>query len=727
MRRLTLTIASILAATLVAVGLQTATPQEGTETIGGTVTRADTGGLLQGVRLELVDASYQRLSTGYEKPCKPEPKSESSESRRFTATDDKGKFTFTGIVPGEYYLYAEHEGFLKFAYGQHGVFPIPRVLRIGVQESMEAAFSNPNIPREPPPPAPGTRGQQLPPGEPPQQQRPRGTRGQPSTSLVPPPPPGNRGEQLPPGTTAATVDYTSTARPPALLLQNLQISMTPAPTIVGMVVSEKGAIPASSVQIYQYRYTPLNGRTLKSVRATLTDDEGKYRLFWLDPGRYIVAGGYSDYGLQPWKQGLLLTPNLPNPDSGYPMIYYPSSTTASNAVYVPLNPGSEPIIDVLLRSRLRLTARVRLTGESIPGNASLVVVPSGGDLCAAVDFGITAQRDGVFEIRDIPEGIYAAVAMSGRDFISDLVMVKVEDGAGNETSIPVTASTTVRGSLVLPEQTGASRRVWNLSHVRVNLIRKGQELHHAANALVDAANGNFSIPGVGPGTYYATVDNLPPGLYVENIKASKFDINDREKCSNDLDAPNYKYMDIHGHLDAVQALVIPSTIPVGSECLTITVSPGSPLFGYVYDPADRAVSGAFVVAVPKGMWEKSGDGGVTPADRILTGTTDSVGHFVLYGTTEYLNPLPAKKRQEYRLYAFESIDPNEIYDPGFTERFQGRETFEARHEVFENGSWKRRFQILKVAGSDTCDTENAVERKRCFLTAIPASETATLR
>jgi protocatechuate 3,4-dioxygenase beta subunit len=316
MRRLTLTIASILAATLVAMGLQTAPPQEGTQTIGGTVTRADTGAVLHGARLELVRTDYQRLSTGYEKPCKPEPKSESSESRRFAATDDKGKFTFAGIIPGEYYLYTENEGFLKSAYGQRGAFPIPTVLKIGVPEDMESAFSSSNSPRDAQPP--------------------RAARGQP----------------LPPGTTRATVDYTSSARAPALMLQDLKISITPAPTIAGMVFDEKGiTLAAASVQLYQFRYTPLNGRTLKSVRATLTDDEGKYRLFWLDPGRYIVAGGHSDYGLQPWKQGLSLTPNLPNADSGYPMIFYPSSTTAPNAVYVPLNPGSQPIADVARRSR----------------------------------------------------------------------------------------------------------------------------------------------------------------------------------------------------------------------------------------------------------------------------------------------------------------------------------------------------------------------------------------
>jgi hypothetical protein len=693
MRRLTLTIASILAATLVAAGLQTAPPQEGTETIGGTVKRSDTGTVLQGVRLELVRADYQRLSTGYEKPCKPEPKSEPSESRRFAATDDKGKFTFAGIVPGEYYLYAEHEGFLKFAYGQRGVFPIPTVLRIGVPEDMEVAFSGSNIPREPQPP--------------------RGFR-------------GLRGQELPPGTAGAAVDYTSTARPPALLLQDLQISITPAPTIAGMVLDEKGiSLAAASLQLYQFRYTPLNGRTLKSVRAALTNDEGRYRLFWLDPGRYMLAGGYSDYGLQPWKQGLSLTPNLPNADAGYPMIFYSSSTTAPNAVYLPLNPGTEPIADVRLRSRLRLTARVRLTGASIPGNASLVVVPTGGDLCAAVDYGITAQRDGVFEIRDVPEGLYVTAAMSGRDFISDLVLLKVEDGARNETSVPVVAPTTIRGTINLESVPPAVDR----SSIRVNLTRKGQELRHVANALVDSATGNFAIPGLGPGTYYPTVD-LPPGFRVENVKASRFDVNDSEKCdSTYFEAPNYKYMDLHGHLDAAQALVIPSTIPVSAECLAITVAFGAPLYGFVYDRADKVLSGALVVAVPKGMWEK-GDQGVTPADRIITGTTDNNGHFVLYGTTEYLNPLPAKNRQEYRLYAFESIDPNEIFDPGFTERFQNRETFVAREEVRPppNGAWRRvKNEIRSFALSETCDTENDVQRKWCLLTAIPASETATIR
>jgi hypothetical protein len=173
---------------------------------------------------------------------------------------------------------------------------------------------------------------------------------------------------------------------------------------------------------------------LKSVRAAVTNDEGKYRLFWLDPARYIVAAGYSDYGLQPWTQGLRFTPNLPNPDSGYATLFYPTAAAATNALVLPLNPGTEPIVDLRLRPRPRMTVRIRLTSARPPVNPTVVFVPYGGDLCAAPDYGITATGDGTFEIRDVPEGMYVAAATSGRDFISDLTTIKVESGGNNGAS-----------------------------------------------------------------------------------------------------------------------------------------------------------------------------------------------------------------------------------------------------------------------------------------------------
>src|SRR4030095_186037 len=142
----------------------------------------------------------------------------------------------------------------------------------------------------------------------------------------------------------------------------------------------------------------------------------------------------------PCTSVLKFTPNLPNPDTGLPTVFYAVGTNATDAQVVRLNPGSEPLADLQLRERRRLTARIQLVGDSVPQSAALVFVPPGGDLCAALDYGITS-KDGRFEIRDLPEGIYVAGAINGRDFISDLITIKVESGQTNEMHLPVVSPT----------------------------------------------------------------------------------------------------------------------------------------------------------------------------------------------------------------------------------------------------------------------------------------------
>ena len=80
--RTVITVASIFATTLIALSLPQVAPQqqEATETVGGIVMRADTQTPLAETRVELVSTNYARLPTGIEKPCKPEPSKQVTDS-----------------------------------------------------------------------------------------------------------------------------------------------------------------------------------------------------------------------------------------------------------------------------------------------------------------------------------------------------------------------------------------------------------------------------------------------------------------------------------------------------------------------------------------------------------------------------------------------------------------------------------------------------------------------
>ena len=713
-------------------------PQQQTlETISGIVVSSSNQPLPH-TRVELAREDYARRPTGFDKPCKPQPDAELTTGRRFVSTDINGKFTIDNIVSGRYYLSAEREGYLKVEYGQKGSFPVGTVLTIGPQR-LDAPSNPDSIQREL-----GLLGTEpnLAPVIP-TSRSPQGGLGQRQQGLT-----GGADSAIPQGPASA----------PTNLLQDLKMSMIPAPAISGRVFQEKGGpLVAAAVQAYAFRYTPLNGRTLKSVRATLTDDEGLYRLFWLNPGRYVVAAGYSSYGLQPWASGLKLTPNLPSPDSGLPMMFYAVGANASDAQIVRLNPGSEPLADFQLRERRRLTANIQLVGDGVPQGAALVFVPQGGDLCAALDYGITS-KDRRFEIRNVPEGLYVAGAINGGDFISDLITVKVESGQTNETLLPVVPSTLIWGNVYIDGPTGVE-----VGPTRVNITRARQELSQTATGKVEMLSstvGSFTIPGLGPGTYYVSMD-LPPGFYVDNVGASRRDPDNLDQCSANpsLWSPQFSYLDFHGHLNPTQPFIIPGVIPASAECLAIKVRYGGRITGFVYDRLRKPVTGALVVAISRSVWAKTEDAGVTPPDRYLTATTDSTGYFEIQGTTEFLSPVKAEldnvsraspagrpptgrppqsptgavpnAPQEYHVYAFESLDPNLIYAPDLSDRFRNREAYVSRQEERDSPSspWKvRKIEQRTVVDAFSCAGFLApTARQYCLFTSIPAEDTAEIQ
>jgi len=426
---------------------------------------------------------------------------------------------------------------------------------------------------------------------------------------------------------------------------------------------------------------------------------------------------------------LTLTPNLPDPDAGLPVAFFAAATTASIAIPISLQRGQEPAADIRLLDRPRFTVRVRLTGF-VPRSPRLVFVPYGGDLCAGADWGLSAKGPGSFEIRDVPEGLYVAMAMSGRDSISDVVTIRVEAKSDprEETRIPVVPPVDVRGNLFfdrLPPNTYPDP-------FRVNLVRAGQELSQISTSVVDPSTGRFMIPGVGPGSYYPALD-LPPGVYVQNVLASKFDPTKPGDCDPDPSkaAPNYSYQDLHGHFDAQKPFQIPSVIPNAAECLVINVGFGTSLVGIVRDRFLKPVEGALVVALPKSVWGKELDKGATPPDRYLTGVTDDNGYFQLRGAADQAFSIAGQNGQvdtEYHLYAFEDVDPNVIYNPEFSSQVSGREIVEVREMQYMNGRWVvTKLTATPVVTSKSCGLDTPVYRGFCYLRSISAEDSANLQ
>jgi hypothetical protein len=286
------------------------------------------------------------------------------------------------------------------------------------------------------------------------------------------------------------------------------VDMIPAPTIAGRVVDPSGKpLAAAVVQAWRVRYTPL-GRTLRWTRSALSSDQGDFRLSWLPFGNYYIVAGHSSYAQQPWLETLRMTPNLPEPDQGLPMLFYPGAVSATNAsivrIRIPRGPMAAipaPFVTHTLRERPRFHVRLRLVADPLPSNVQIVFLPYGGDLCVGLDYAIKGNGDGTFDIRDVPQGVYVLVAIRSREVISESIPVNVERNI-DDLKLPLITPTELRGTITFDSVPGGFTLAAlgiNLdpSNLRINLTRVGSEVSHVATALMDPATGNFSIPGLG--------------------------------------------------------------------------------------------------------------------------------------------------------------------------------------------------------------------------------------
>jgi hypothetical protein len=127
-------------------------------------------------------------------------------------------------------------------------------------------------------------------------------------------------------------------------LTAIELSLTPAAVLSGRTLDPDGdPVSHMTVEAMQYTYTA-GKKTLRKVRAAVSDDRGRYRIFDLPPGRY-----YLQASLTPAGQG---TPLL---------AYYPAAVEPARAVAVEATAGADlRSLDIRLRALALFTVRVRV-------------------------------------------------------------------------------------------------------------------------------------------------------------------------------------------------------------------------------------------------------------------------------------------------------------------------------------------------------------------------------
>jgi protocatechuate 3,4-dioxygenase beta subunit len=423
----------------------------------------------------------------------------------------------------------------------------------------------------------------------------------------------------------------SVRRPPAVIqlaageLRNALIfRLVLMNSVTGVVLDEDGD-PLANVQVTALvQGFERQRRRLLPGPGTMTDSTGRYRLSGLAPGRYAVSAAHVN-GFVNRMHPEAAAGELQQQYS-YGVQYYPGTDRAEAAALIAVQPGQE-----ISSIDFRLVAQI---GASIEGR---IIVPEGAgsvkDMIintmsrnvarSGINYGAgVSPQDYTFHTNLLAPGPYLLIAQASIDGRSCRGTQSVDLGPQGlrDVAVPMEATVDLAGSVSI-EGPDAGRH----TAAFVNLS-PGDDIPWNGPPLRASVekDGSFKIGNVPPGIWDIGVSPIPPAGYVKSMR-----LGDRDVLTEDMTiGPS-----------TTQRL----TIVLGTRAATLE---GDVL--HEDQPARAAV-----VLAPDGKFRH-----VLSFYRLVG--ADEKGRFEIRNTTP----------GEYRLYAFEELDPQSIQDPDFLKPFE---------------------------------------------------------
>jgi hypothetical protein len=421
---------------------------------------------------------------------------------------------------------------------------------------------------------------------------------------------------------------------PGQAMANLRLEMIPQAIITGRVLDEEGE-PLARVQIQVLRQQFYQGRKrLMPGGGAQSDDTGAFRVADLAPGRYwikaIYRGDMMMFGQAPRNTG-------DQPEMSYVETYYPGTIDESGATPIDVTAGQElPGLDIRMQKARVYRIRGKVVGATEPlRNVRLMLVPRERNnfMFMGPGTGGVVREDGTFEIGNVQPGSYHVTVfpMRGMHSLTGKAAVDVGQENVDEVALMLAAAGTLKGSIRVQgdveqlEKALGKKLSFAGLHVRLQPV-EGFGFNNPFGQAKD--DGSFVLENVGADKYRIFIAGLPKGTWLKSVRVA-----DQEVLDSGFDVAA-------GTSPPVQI-----TIGVGAG----TVS------GIVEDEKQQPATGTMVTLLPIPMKEGR-------QDLYRFGATDQKGQFTLEGVAP----------GEYRLYAWEDIDPGAYTDPEFLKPYESK-------------------------------------------------------
>lgn len=438
-------------------------------------------------------------------------------------------------------------------------------------------------------------------------------------------------------TTVALPIAVSERQPPP----DVTLRMTAGGRIQGRVRDGAGRpLPNLNVQAFTQAYQ--NGTpVLQTVAKQKTDDRGEFRLFWLEPGDYVVAA----------------EPNvIPNPGaiSGdiTVLTYYPGNESYLDSVRVPVKPGEEVNgMDITMRVAPTVRIRGRIAGlpaapatladDGIYTTLKLIALLNPIPFNEADEFrstpSLVSTRSGTFEIPGVRPGSYEVVLRAtlprppGTARTTTLwgrVAVEVGNSDIEGLVLAMQPDLAIRGKVTMQGGASGPQR----DPVMVGLQPDGisaQMDNDGGEPAPVAPDGAFSFPSIALGDYKVRVFGIPSNAYVADIRQEGASI-------------------FAAGLRISEKPPEPIEVTIGLD--------GGTVEGVTFTADQKIAPSTTVVLVPTTATERLN------GERYKVVTTDAQGRFKITG----IRPGP------HKVFAWQTLPMGAYQNSAFLERFEAQ-------------------------------------------------------
>jgi hypothetical protein len=295
------------------------------------------------------------------------------------------------------------------------------------------------------------------------------------------------------------------------------------------VLTDAWGEPAEGVSVRLWQIGFVNGR--REARAAgpsrLTDDRGRYRLFHVPAGRYLLVATDDSLRDVSGSPAVSPAPALKQPfapPSSYAPVYYPGrmSIAEASVIQVPRATEVSGIDMVFTQTREARVFGVAMNaaGRPLSGFVTLGLSHRSGGVALPVRRW-AADADGAFEFQNVPPGEYVIRTSGGPEFGMQYVAVSGADvGPIMFRSSPTAA---IRGRVSFEGNLSVSPSEFQLRALAADGdTAPGNGTGPQVSIAAVRRDGTFELQGLA-GPTRVVLGSAPPGWWIKSVEVGSID------------------------------------------------------------------------------------------------------------------------------------------------------------------------------------------------------------